>query len=83
MTNLAKHVKDEVAAIEADAKTGAVKLFDAEKVDIREQLPALMSKLGVNTSDDHGVFHAVLTLLITLLEEYGPTEVKEILGVAS
>lgn len=46
--------------------------FDKGKVDIRKELPKLMSDLGVNTSDEHEVFHAVLTWLVKALAASSP-----------
>lgn len=81
--SLTEKIAAEVTAIEADAKTEASVLFDKAKVDIREELPGLMAKLGVNTSDQHGVLHAALTLVIQLLAEYGPAEIRDILATVA
>lgn len=77
--SLADTIKADVAAVERDAETEAVKLFDAAKVDVRDQLPALIAKLGVDTSDGGNVLHAIVTVLVTLLEEYGPAEIRTVL----
>lgn len=78
--SLTEKIDAEVQAIEADAKSEAGVLFDKAKVDIREELPGLMAKLGVNTSDPHNTLHAALTLVIDLLGKYGPAEIRDILG---
>lgn len=78
--SLTEKIEAEVSAAEADVKAEAVTLFDKAKVDMREELPGLMSKLGVNLSDDHGTIHAVLVLLVQLLEKYGPTEIRDVLA---
>lgn len=79
--SLTEKIDSAVQAIEADAKAEAVTLFDKARVDIREELPGLMAKLGINTSDEHGVLHAALILVVQLLAQYGPAEIRDILGV--
>jgi hypothetical protein len=80
--SLAETIKADVAAVESDAKIEAGKLFDQVEVDIRTELPELVAKLGVNTSSADSVVHATIVLLVTLLESYGPAEIRTILSGA-
>jgi hypothetical protein len=86
-----------IQTIEADAKAaegtisrltrvvdGVEKpLFAAAKVDIRNELPALLGKMGINTADEKTVIHSVLTLLVDALIQYGPEEIRALLTVAA
>jgi hypothetical protein len=80
LEGLAKDVEQE-AEKEVVSATGTV--FDSAWVDIRNELPALVAKLGVNTSDVDSVMHGVLTLVVSLLEAYGPAEIREVLSSSS
>lgn len=81
--SLTEKIDAEVKAIEAEVKPEAEKLFDSVKVDIRDELPGLMTKLGINTSDKESVMHAALTLVVQLLAQYGPAEIRDILAVVA
>jgi hypothetical protein len=83
MSGLTEKIAADVTAVESGVKTEAEKLFDDVKVDIRDQLPGLVTKLGINTSDKESVLHATLTLVVQLLEQYGPSEVRAILSVVA
>lgn len=78
--SLVEKIDQEVHAVEADAKAEAVTLFDKARVDLRTEMPALMSKLGINTNDEHGVLHAAVILVIQLLAEFGPAEIRTVLA---
>lgn len=91
MTTLGDKIKAEVDAVEAGAEAtarqisrtvnGEIKPYlSTVESDIRKQMPGLMAKLGINTADEHGVFHAVLMLVIELLEMYGPEEIRSVLA---
>lgn len=81
--SLTEKIDAEVKAIEADVKPEAEKLFDQLKVDIRDELPGLMEKLGINTSDKESVLHAAVVLLVQLLAQYGPSEIRDVLSVVA
>ena len=51
---------------------------EARKFDIRKALPDLLDKLGVNTADEHEVFHAVLTFLVKAAEAGVIAETKDL-----
>ena len=80
---LTQKIEAEVRSVESDVEAGAERLFDVAAVDIRTELPGLVAKMGVDTSDPQGVLHAAMVLVITLLKEYGPPEIREILAVAA
>jgi hypothetical protein len=80
--SLTEKIDAEVKAVEADAKTEASVLFDKMDVDIREELPGLVAKLGVDSSDDGNVLHAAVILIVDLLAKYGPTAIQEVLAGA-
>lgn len=40
--------------------------------DIRRELPRLMETLGVNTSEEHQVFHATLIWIIGEMAKFAP-----------
>jgi hypothetical protein len=79
--SLTEKIEADVAAIENAGKAEAVTLFDKARVDIREELPGLMAKIGINTADEHGVLHAALVVVVQLLAQYGPAEIRDILAV--
>jgi hypothetical protein len=81
--SLTEKIDAEIKAVEADAKSEAGSLFDKAKVDLREELPGLMGKLGINTSDESTVVHSSLVLILKLLAEYGPAEIRDVLAVVA
>jgi hypothetical protein len=62
---------------DVEAEAGRVKR------DIRAELPKLMDAIGVNTADEHQVFHATLVWLVGELSKVvqSPATVEEIAKV--
>lgn len=77
--SLAAEVKTDAAPLVATIKADAVRLFDHASVDLAEELPSLVAKLGVNTSDSQNVGHAILVTVVQLLAQYGPAEIRTVL----
>jgi hypothetical protein len=73
-------VKPVEQAAEQDVAPLAATVFDSVWVDIRAELPGLVAKLGVNTSDESSVIHGFLILVVELLQEYGPAEIRDALS---
>jgi hypothetical protein len=59
-----------IDSIKADA--------DKAKVDLRTEVPELLAKLGINTEDEHEIFHGVLTFLVKAVESGVSTETKSL-----
>lgn len=68
MPNILDSIKAEAEKLDAEG----------QKFDVRKAVPELLAKLGVNTSDEHEVFHAVLTFLIKAAQAGVVAEVKEL-----
>lgn len=51
---------------------------DAGLVDLRKDAPELLAKLGVNTDDEHQVFHSVLLFLYKAAMSGVTSEVAEL-----
>jgi len=49
---------------------------DKAKVDLRKDAPELLAKLGVNTEDEHEVFHACILFLVKAVEAGVAAETK-------
>lgn len=80
--SLAEKIDAEVNAVESGAKTEATRLFDKSYVNLREEVPGLLAKMGIDTSSDANVFHATLAVILDLLKTYGPAEIRDILAGA-
>jgi len=68
MPNLIDAIKAEAEKLDAEGR----------KFDVRKALPDLLDKLGVNTADEHEVFHAVLTFLVKAAEAGVASEVQNL-----
>lgn len=71
MPSILDSIKAEAEKLDAEGK----------KFDVRKAVPELLSALGVNTSDEHEVFHAILTFLIKAAEAGVASEVSALGGL--
>jgi hypothetical protein len=63
----------------ASIKAEAEKLdAEGEKFDVRKALPDIIAALGVNQSDEHEIFHALLTFIVKALQAGVSAEVQNV-----